>query len=44
MVKCIIEINEEVKLDIQLVRAVYNILYNRKSPKKQIQILTDRLN
>ena len=31
MVKCIIEINEEVKLDI-ISEAVYNILYNRKSP------------
>ena len=43
-VKCIIEINEEVKLDMPISEAVYNILYNRKSPKKQIQILTDRLN
>ena len=43
-VKCIIEINEEVKLDMPISEAVYNILYNRKSPKKQIQILTNRLN
>jgi len=43
-VKCIIEINEELKLDMPISEAVYNILYNRKSPKKQIQILTDRLN
>ena len=43
-VKCIIEINEEIKLDMPISEAVYNILYNRKSPKKQIQILTNRLN
>ena len=43
-VKCIIEINEKIKLTCQLVKPVYNILYNSKSPKKQIKILTDRLN
>ena len=43
-VKCIIEINEKIKLDMPISEAVYNILYNSKSPKKQIKILTDRLN
>ena len=43
-VKCIIEINEKIKLDMPNYVAVYNILYNSKSPKKQIKILTDRLN
>ena len=43
-VKCIVEINERVGLDMPISEAVYNILYNSKSPKKQIKILTDRLN
>ena len=43
-VKCIVEINEKVGLDMPISEAVYNILYNSKSPKKQIKILTDRLN
>ena len=43
-VKCIVEINKKIKLDMPISEAVYNILYNRRSPKKQIKILTDRLN
>ena len=43
-VKCIVEINEKLGLDMPISEAVYNILYNSKSPKKQIKILTDRLN
>lgn len=43
-VKCITEINEKVMVDMPITEAVYNILYDRKSAKKQIKLLTDRLN
>ena len=43
-VKCITEINEKVKVDMPITEAVYNILYDGKSAKKQIKLLTDCLN
>ena len=43
-VKCIAEINEKVKVDMPITEAVYNILYDGKSAKKQIKLLTDCLN
>ena len=43
-VKCISEINEKLNVDMPITQAVYNILYDKKSAKKQIKILTDRLN
>jgi len=43
-VKCIMEINEKLKVEMPITEAVYNILYNRKSAKKQIKLLTDKLN
>ena len=42
-VKCITEINEKVKVDMPITEAVYNILYDGKSAKKQIKLLTDCL-
>jgi len=43
-VKCIMEINEKLKVEMPITEAVYNILYDRKSAKKQIKLLTDKLN
>ena len=38
------EINEKLNVDMPITQAVYNILYDKKSAKKQIKILTNRLN
>ena len=43
-VKCIMEINEKLKVEMPITEAVYNILYDRKPAKKQIKLLTDKLN
>ena len=43
-VKCIMEINEKLYVEMPITEAVYNILYDRKSAKKQIKLLTDKLN
>lgn len=43
-VKCIAEINERVRVNMPITEAVYNILYEEKSAKKQIKLLTDCLN
>ena len=43
-VKCINEINEKQKIEIPIAEAVYNILYDKKSPKNQMRLLSDRLN
>ena len=41
--KCIYEINEKFKVDMPIVNAVYEILYNRASPLLKIRELTDKL-
>lgn len=43
-VKCINEINEKQKIEMPITEAVYNILYDKKSPKNQMRLLADRLN
>ena len=43
-VKCIMEINEKINVEMPITKAVYNILYDKKSAKKQINLLTDKLN
>ena len=43
-VKCINEINAKQKIDMPISEAVYNILYDKKSPKTQMRLLADRLN
>jgi glycerol-3-phosphate dehydrogenase (NAD(P)+) len=43
-VKCINEINEKQKIEIPIAETVYNILYDKKSPKNQMRLLSDRLN
>jgi len=43
-VKCIMEINEKLKVEMPITETVYNILYDKKSAKKQIKLLTDKLN
>jgi glycerol-3-phosphate dehydrogenase (NAD(P)+) len=41
--KCIKEVNEYYKVDMPICEAVYQILYNNRSPKKEILKLTDKL-
>ncbi len=41
--KCIYEINEKYHVDMPIVNAVYDILYNRASPTLKIRELTERL-
>ena len=43
-VKCIAEINEKHKIEMPITQAVYNILYDKKSAKNQMRLLTERLN
>lgn len=43
-VKCISEINEKLNINMPITEAVYNILYDKKSAKNQIKILTTKLN
>ena len=42
-VKSVVEINKKFKVDIPIVQAVYNILYEKISPNIEIRILTDKL-
>ena len=42
--KCINEINTKQKIDMPISEAVYNILYDKKSPKNQMRLLANRLN
>ncbi len=41
--KCIHEINENYRIDMPIVEAVYDILYNRSSPILEIRKLTEKL-
>ncbi len=41
--KCIYEINEKYQVDMPIVNAVYDILYNRASPTLKIRELTEKL-
>lgn len=41
--KCIIEINKKFQVEIPIVDAVYNILYEKISPVIEMRILTDKL-
>ena len=43
-VKCISEINEKLNVEMPINQAVYNILYNKKSVRKEIANLTEKLN
>jgi len=42
-VKCVLEINKEYNVEMPIVEAVYNILYERISPVIEMRILTDKL-
>lgn len=42
-VKCVMEINKKFQVDMPIVEAVYNILYERISPVIEMRILTDKL-
>ncbi len=41
--KCIIEINKKFQVEIPIVEAVYNILYEKISPVIEMRLLTDKL-
>lgn len=41
--KCVVEINKKFEVDIPIVQAVYNILYEKISPAIEMKILSDRL-
>jgi glycerol-3-phosphate dehydrogenase (NAD(P)+) len=41
--KCVIEINKKFNVEIPIVQAVYNILYDKISPTIEMKILSDRL-
>jgi glycerol-3-phosphate dehydrogenase (NAD(P)+) len=43
-VKCVVEINKKFQVDMPIVEAVHNILYERISPVIEMRILTDKLN
>ena len=43
-VKCIAEINEKHKIEMPITQAVFSILYDKKSAKNQMRLLTERLN
>ena len=43
-VKCISEINEKLNVEMPINQAVYNVLYNKKSVRKEIANLTEKLN
>jgi glycerol-3-phosphate dehydrogenase (NAD(P)+) len=42
-VKCVMEINKKFQVEMPIVEAVYNILYERISPVIEMRILTDKL-
>jgi glycerol-3-phosphate dehydrogenase (NAD(P)+) len=42
-VKCVVEINKKFQVEMPIVEAVYNILYERISPVIEMRILTDKL-
>jgi glycerol-3-phosphate dehydrogenase (NAD(P)+) len=41
--KCIKEINEELKVNMPIAEAVYNILYENISPAIEFRLLTENL-
>jgi glycerol-3-phosphate dehydrogenase (NAD(P)+) len=42
-VKCVMEINKKFQVEMPIVEAVYNIIYERISPVIEMRILTDKL-
>jgi glycerol-3-phosphate dehydrogenase (NAD(P)+) len=42
-VKCVHEINQKYKVDMPIVEAVYNIVYEKIAPAIEIRLLTDKL-
>jgi glycerol-3-phosphate dehydrogenase (NAD(P)+) len=42
-VKCIFELNKKYKVDLPICEAVYRILYEHISPRKEMKILSDRM-
>ncbi len=42
-VKCIAELNKKLKVDLPICNAVYNILYDKKSPVAEMKVLSENL-
>jgi glycerol-3-phosphate dehydrogenase (NAD(P)+) len=42
-VKCVYEINRQYKVNMPITTAVYNIIYGNKSPKKEMELLSELL-
>ena len=42
-VKCVHEINQKYKVEMPIVDAVYNIVYEKIAPAIEIRLLTDKL-
>jgi glycerol-3-phosphate dehydrogenase (NAD(P)+) len=42
-VKCVHEINQKHKVEMPIVDAVYNIVYEKIAPAIEIRLLTDKL-
>jgi glycerol-3-phosphate dehydrogenase (NAD(P)+) len=41
--KCVMEINKKFQVEMPIVEAVYNILYERISPAVEMRLLSDKL-
>jgi glycerol-3-phosphate dehydrogenase (NAD(P)+) len=41
--KCLMEINKKFQVELPIVEAVHNILYEKISPSIEMRILTDKL-
>jgi glycerol-3-phosphate dehydrogenase (NAD(P)+) len=42
-VKCLVEINKKFQVDMPIIDAVYNIVYEKISPTIEMRILADKL-
>jgi len=42
-VKCVYEINKKYKVDMPITNAVYNIIYDNKDPRREMNLLSEKL-
>ncbi|MBC7398988.1 MAG: glycerol-3-phosphate dehydrogenase, partial [Mucilaginibacter sp.] len=43
-VNCLYEVNKQYNVEMPIVNAVYNILYQKRSPAFEMRLLADKLN